>query len=196
MNVLPAPGAMWSLGDPQGGASEAVGDMGVFCLSGPGAQEEVSETTAQILKNRGEWILLPSNIMGREGRVYPVDEVLEVLKGMRVRSSLFFSILDVPLTDTGNGPRIDLLVFTGGKKGMDEAVLISKTREHIATEMGEEFQPDRIVFFPLYPRFLSDTEVDHDWCRSQYLIGGLFRRSRDDIFDCITRLRGWSLNGN
>ena len=190
MNVLPAPGSAWMLADPSGGDSEAVGDSGVFCISAPGAQEEEMRATAGIIAgNRGEWIFAATNIISREGRAYPVDEILETLLKMQARFTFWCSITEVPLADAGSGSRIVLLVFTGGRTDIDEAVLMSKIREVIAEEMGDEFQPDRIVFFPLYPRFLSGMGVDHDWCGSRYLAGVLFRRSRGELFRCITRLR-------
>lgn len=189
MNVLPAPGSAWMLADPSGGA-EAVGDSGVFCISAPGAQEEEMKATAGIIAgNRGEWIFAGTNIISREGRTYPVDEILETLLEMQTRFTFWCSIAEVPLADAGSGSRIVLLVFTGGRTDIDEAILMSEIRKAIAEEMGDEFQPNRIVFFPLYPRFQSDMEVDHDWCRSLYLTGALFRRSRGEFFCCITRLR-------
>jgi len=106
-----------------------------------------------------------------------------------VRSNLFCSITDVPLSNSGSSSRIVLMVFKGSRTDIDETALTSKIRGIIAEEMGNEFQPDRIVFFPIYPRFLSDMEVDHDWCQSQFLSGALSRKSRGKIFRCITRLR-------
>jgi len=87
-----------------------------------------------------------------------------------------------------------LLIFRGAKTGFDDTVLLSHIRSLITQEMGDEFQPDEIEVFPLYPRLLEDAEVDHQWCRSQYLTGSLFRRSRGEIFQCITRLRGCVMN--
>jgi hypothetical protein len=191
MNVLPVPGSAWSLGNLAGGGAEAIGDIGTFCLSSPGAPEgEQIETTGLIVKNRGEWTFSGTTVSNRKGRVYPVEEVLETLGNMRARVTFRFSITEVPLMDPGSGPSIDLLVFTGNRTGIDEAARLTEIRETITEEMGDEFQPDRIAFFPLYPRFLSGTAVDHDWCRDQYLTGGLSRRSRGEIFGCITRLRG------
>jgi hypothetical protein len=190
MNVLPAPGRAWSLADPSGGDSEAPGDRGVICLSVPGAPDEEKRLTTSLLAgSSGEWIFTGTSMCSREGRSYPADEIHEILRNVLVRSNLFCSITDVPLSDTGRGSRIVLLVFKGSRADLDETVLTSKIRKTITEEMGHEFQPDRIVFFPIYPRFLSDTEVDHDWCHSQYLSGALSRKSRGDIFQCMTRLR-------
>ena len=194
MNVMPAPGTAWSLADPSGGDSEAPGDSGAFCLAAPGAPEEEKRVTASIIAgNRGEWILAGTTLWGRGGRAYPVDEILETLRNAPARAPFFYSVTHVPLADAGSNPRIALLVFTGAKAHGGEAVVMSQIREAIAEDMGDEFQPDSILFFPLYPRLLSGTEVDHDWSRSQYLAGALFRKSRSEIFRCITRLRGWVL---
>ena len=190
MNVLPVPGSAWSLGNLAGGG-EAIGDSGIFCLSKPGTSEgEQIATTSLIVENGGEWTFAGTIISNRKGRVYPAEEILEMLGNMRARVTFRFSITGVPLMDPGSGPSIDLLVFAGSRTGIDEAMLLTKIRETIKEEMGDEFQPDRIAVFPLYPRFLSGTEMDHGWCRDQYLTGGLSRRSRGEIFKCITQLRG------
>lgn len=82
-----------------------------------------------------------------------------------------------------------MLVFLGVKTGIEEARLLSEIRSVIASDMGDEFQPDKIEFFPLYPRFVSGVEVDHEWCRDQYLKGSLFRRNKGEFFRNTTRLR-------
>lgn len=190
MNVMPAAGSSWCLGDLSGEDNASPADAGVYSVSTPGAPEKEKRATADIMvRNRQEWIFAGINDCHREGRIFPVHEVLETLRVMEARYNFSISVVDVPRIDPGSGHRIVLVVFRGAKTGFDDAGLSSEIRSVITREMGDEFQPDSIEFFPLYPRFLSAAEVDHQWCRSQYLTGSLFRRSRGEIFHCITRLR-------
>jgi hypothetical protein len=190
MNVLPAPGSAWCLGDLSGGGFESAMDIGIYTVSEPGADEkEKRETCDIIVRNRQEWIFAGINTVHREGRNFPFQEILDSLRMMEARYSCFCSFVDVPLADPGSGHRMILLVFRGTKTNVDETRLSSEIRSVITREMGDECQPDKIQFFPLYPRFLSGREVDHEWCRHQYLNGALFRRERGGFFHCITRLR-------
>ncbi len=190
MNVIPAAGSSWCLGDLSGGDYASPLDAGVYLVSAAGKPAKEKMTTSDIIvRNRQEWIFAGINGCQRDGRIFPVQEVLETLRVMGERYDLAFSIVDVPRIDSGSGHRIILVVFRGAKAGFDDARLLSEIRGVVKREMGDEFQPDNIEFFPLYPRFLSDSEVDHQWCRNQYLTGALFLKSRGEIFNCITQLK-------
>jgi hypothetical protein len=195
MNVMPVPGSSWCLGDLSGGGFESSTDIGTYTVSIPGASEKEKRATCDIIaRNRNEWIFAGINTSHREGRNFRFHEILDSLRTIETRYAFFCSFVDVPLVDPGSGHRIILLVFRGAKRGLDEGRLSSEIRSVITQEMGDEFQPDRIDFFPLYPRFLPAMEVDHEWCRSQYFAGSLGRRSRGEIFQCITRLRECIVN--
>jgi len=190
MAVLPVPGSAWCLGELSGGGGASFTDIGTYSLSAPCAPEEEQRVTADMIaRNRQEWIFTGVNALHREGRIFPVEEILSSLRNMETRYGLFCSLVGVPLIDPGSGHRIVLLVFRGAKAGFNEAQVLSEIRSTISQEMGEEFQPDKIEFFPMYPRFLSAAEVDHQWCRNSFLTGALSRRSRGGIFHCINRLR-------
>jgi hypothetical protein len=190
MNVMPVPGGAWCLGELSGGEGASVSDIGTYTLSAPGAPEEEKRVTVDIIaKNGHEWIYAGINTFHREGRIFPVEEILLSLSNVEIRYRIFFSIVDVPLIDPGSRHRIVLLVFRGANTGLDEARILSEIHSKITQEMGDEFQPDKIEFFPLYPRFLSVAEVDHQWCRSRYLTGSLSRRAKGEISYNITRLR-------
>lgn len=195
MNVMPAPGSAWCLGDLSGVEMGSSADIGTFTVSAPGTSGDEMRGTADVIaRNRQEWIFAGLNVFNKEGRTYPVSEILDSLRNMGVRYSFFSSFVDIPRIDPGSGHRGVLMIFRGAKAGFDDAVLLSHIRSLITQEMGDEFQPDEIEIFPLYPRFLQGVEVDHQWCRSQYLTGSLFRRSRGEIFQCITQLRECIMN--
>lgn len=190
VNVLPAPGCAWELGDVAGGDFEAPGDSGICRISPPNAPDTGNRIDAGIIIKSGrEWIYGGAGAGRRKGKIFPGEEVLAALAAVSKRRSVCCSLVMVPVNDTGLGSRIVLLVFTGPQPLIDESDVEADIRTTIAHEMGGEFQPDSLVFFPRYPRFLSATTPDHDWCRAQYLSGGLSRKSRGKVFRNLTRLR-------
>ena len=134
-----------------------------------------------------------ANIASREGRFFPAAELLEALEVFGVRHSIFCSIAEVSHVDVAKGSHFILLVFTGTESNPKKPVIATKLRKLIDQQLGQEFQPDGLEFFPLYPRFLPGMKIDHEWCRRQYLSGWLWRRSRAEIFQQLTRLRGSAL---
>jgi hypothetical protein len=101
----------------------------------------------------------------------------------------YSSLVEAPLFGSGGDPAFALLLFIGGKTGVEQAAVRSAILRVIERDMGKEFFPDRIHFFPLYPRREGEGIVDHDWCRDQYLTGGLFRKSREETYLCLAQLR-------
>jgi len=190
MTVLPVPGSTWSLGALSGAEEASAEDFGVYTLSATGAPEEEQKATADRIARSGqEWIFSGVSTRHREGRTFPVDEILTTLRKLEARYGFFCSLADVPRMDGGNGQRMVLLVFRGADAQLNEARVTSEIRTTLAEEMGEEFLPDRMEFLPLSPRFLSPAEVDHSWCRNAFLSGTLSRRSKREVFAILTRLR-------
>jgi hypothetical protein len=196
MNVMPAPGSSWTLQSPVGVGSEAPGDYGIFSIAGLGMSQEKKRTTPYLIirKNSCEWTFVGTHSTSRDGRCYPVDEVLETVRNLQKRFSLYCSIVQLPLCNPAEGTRMVLLVFTGFRSSVDKARVASEMRGTIATEMGAEFLPDTIEFFSLYPRFLPSGEIDDSWCQSKYQTGLLSLRSQSEIFTCLTGLREVILN--
>ncbi len=187
-HVLPSAGVPWALTDPAGGDFEALAEYGVFCPVAPGKEEgEYTAGTSILAKSRRQWLFLGSRVSGRAGRNYPWTEILEAIESLHYCSCC--SIVKIPPFGPSGDPAFALLVFTGGKEGVGKAAVTKEIFNAIEREMGNEFFPDRIQFFPLYPRRDSDGIVDHDWCRDQYLTGALFRKSREETYWCLSQLR-------
>ncbi len=188
VQVLPSPGVQFGLADPAGGESEAVADYGLFSPIALGSGNGEKTATASILvKSRREYLYVGSGVSRRGGRTYPRVEVLAVIQNLPECS--LSSVVEVPSFEAGSDPVFVLLVFIGGKRGVGEAGLIQSIFKAIEREMGKEFLPDRIHFFPLFPRGVAEGELDHHWCREQYLTGGLFRKSREEIYRTLAQLR-------
>ncbi|WP_300671457.1 hypothetical protein [Desulfoluna sp.] len=193
MMVLPPAGCGWSLGAP-GLQNPMPG--GALSLSLPGAPEDLMHPAGSMLtSHRHEWLFTGVDGVSRHGAVYPVDELLTVLRDGFASVDLFFSIVACPRSDRPDGCCLVLLVFTGLGPEAHPPTLEEDSRALIAREMGDEFQPDTVVSVPLIPRLLSDRKVDHAWCRDQYLSGFLAKRAQGEVFRCLTALRAFLMQG-
>ena len=188
LNVLPSAGIPWCLTDLSGSGLDVMGDSGLFSMTMMGEKEEKKTIRPSILsKNGKEWLFVGSQLSGRAGRYYPRIQILESIQGLPLCSSC--SIVEIPIAGTAGNPLFVLLIFTGGKSDVDEAHISKEIRKKIENEMGREFLPDRIQFFPLFPRCDPDGTIDHEWCQRQYILGSLSRKSRDELYQCLARLR-------
>jgi hypothetical protein len=177
--------------------------------------EEETAGVSVLARSRKEWLFAGSLLSGssvRAGRVYPGDEILETIraphpgplpegegdKGGTIKGQgpvraigPYCSIVQVPVSGTVAADSLFVfLIFTGaGGAGMDEAAICKKVRSTIEREMGQEFLPDRIQFFPLLPRCDAEGNIDHNWCQNQYLNGCFSRKSRQEIYRSLTCLR-------
>jgi hypothetical protein len=186
--VLPAAGVPWGLADPGSGEVGAYGDFGAFCPATPGQENGEKTAVASILTRSSEgWLFVGSRVSGRTGRTYPVDEILVAISNLPHCSHC--CVVEVPAFGPDVEPTFALLLFVGGRTGVDQASVRKEVLATIAREMGREFFPNRIQFFPLYPRGDGEGNVDHDWCRDQYLMGALFRKSREEMYRSLAQLR-------
>jgi hypothetical protein len=188
-NVLPSAGAPWELGQVSDGDGGSLWSYGIFTpsLLAPGGGEGVS-SNEMIAGSRDEWLYMGSPLPVRSGRTYPKGEVLGVIRDLP--HGALSSIVEIPPSGGEVGDhRFALALFTQGKTQLDEAALSGVMKSAIEREMGREFLPDYIRIFPLFPRLAEGGEVDHEWCRSQYITGRLFRKSRQEVFVCLAKLR-------
>lgn len=188
LRALPSAGVPWSLASISNGDVEAVGDYGVFSATMLGHKEkEKIITTNMLAKERKEWLFVGSHVSGRAGRYYSQSEILEII--CDIPHCAHSTIVEVPIFGVKTDPVFTLLIFIGTRNNIDESATIKKIHDTIIQEMGNEFIIDKVKFFLLYPRHCLDGSMDHHWCCSQYLTGGLFQKERDEIYRCITRLR-------
>lgn len=127
----------------------------------------------------------------RSGRVFPAREVLDALADCP-----FLHASSIVAVSTG-GPTLEyrfvLIGFTGvepherflaGQQGrIDELLRVLTTR------LSADHRPDHIELFPCYARVVEG-QVDHRWCREQYMGGVLVRKQQSLVFQHLTALRG------
>lgn len=197
MNVLPPPGCAWTLGNPGEAGLKGPLEAGSLCMALPAApDDDLKDTCCMLMANRQEWLFTGVKGLSLHGACYPADELLATLLARVSFSDLYFSIADFSRADQQGGSSVVLLVFTGRRKEVHKAALEAQIYTVIAQEMGVEFKPHLVAFFPLFPRFAEGQQVDHGWARSQYLSGFLGFRAQREIFQCITRLRHLTTGGH
>ena len=188
LRMLPSAGISWSLMDIGASGQESFTDYGIFSVAPAGQESEDPTTTSSIItRNGNEWLFAGSHVTGRSGRHYPVEEVLETIQD--IPSSYPCSMSKLPAPQMAGDHIFLLLVFTGTATRVDEAKIVKEIRNTLIRDLGEEFLPDRILFYPLYPRQDPDKNIDHEWCHSQFITGGLLRKSKDEIYQSITQLK-------
>ncbi len=179
----PAPGRAWILGDVNMSGQEAPGDLGIFTLV-PAEQRPPGYLV--LTRAFGVYHYGGPRSARREGRVYPGDEVAEVVGELPfVRGAL---VVPAPTGGIAGHYRQVLLVFTGAQRAQSGPWL-QEIRRRIELLLGAEHLPDRTDFIPLYPKKV-DGALDVAWCQSQYLTGALHRKSTDRLFQALTALRG------
>lgn len=188
-SVWPAPGRTFQLFEVGAGGLPAINDAGVYTVM-DGKEPATLPLPRLLLGRRGDGYVYSGALdLGRDAQVYPGAEVAWIaarLPGVRHAAVVL---------QPGrwlNEARVVLVVFVDDARGPDGRVAVPVTvgevRAHLAREMGERFDPDRIDIFPLRPRLVGG-EVDEGWCRSQYRSGALHAKARSETFLLLSRMR-------
>ncbi|MDI1448126.1 AMP-binding protein [Polyangium sp. 6x1] len=181
--ALPAPGRPYLVLDAGGSGEPAVGATGVFV---PLPDKE----GFFILASLGAEFLYGSTLLPRRAaRVYPASEVTACVS--KLPGVVGAAVVPVPTGEPGARWAFVLLVFSGANdvSAKDLSALVSRT---IREDLGEDFLPERVDVYPLYPRLVGK-ELDLDWCRRQYSSGTLLRKAGSPVFRDLTALRAQML---
>ena len=188
LGVYPAPGVPWELRDMTAPDQAAQGGTGVYTPIDPRVPVELD---ARFVLSRftDGYVFSGSHQPLRNGVHYPATEVVKLVSSVPEinGASVVSQLVSEPLFQH----KITLLIF------IDEVILSSTGEkalqkryvEWISNELSEEAEPDQIRFLPLYAKRDENGNIDHDWCRTQFLDGTLERKSKDILFRELGRLR-------
>ncbi len=184
--VIPVPGQPFVLGDPVTKKPSSTGHGLLMFADLPKDKPKVPGH-AFLSANGAEFAYGGPPVPRRDGRLYPADEVIEVVQGLPFCQGAF--VFTQPTTSRA---LFSLCIFTGAETAEEhearQAERVEALERAIVKFMGEEFLPDRMEFFPLYPR-KKDGAVDLAWCDTQYRTGLLHRKARLPMFEALTALR-------
>jgi len=184
--VAPAPGRAWQLSEIAGVPLPALRATGVYTAL-RGGEPDPALPRLVLTRDGGELILAGAIDPGRDAQVYPAQEVARVAER---HPAVRHAAVVVTPGSWPNDAHVALLVFYEDTAGPPP---IPAVEALLAREMGARFSPDRIESFPLRPR-LRDGVADGAYCRSQYLSGALHRKSGEELFVLLSRLR-YGLSG-
>jgi hypothetical protein len=187
--VLPSAGVEWSLAQLNESGAPALGGMGFFTPRNRG--EETPPLGTNIMARRlDEWLLIGVATPHRGGRVYPSAEVLDA-----IAENEFVEDAAIIPVKTGASSRpfaFVLLVFVGFERTEELAAEKDDWRvaleKSIVRHQGAEHLPDKIELYPYSARKVEG-ELDLDWVTTEYGLGNLYRRSRDDTYRLLQEVR-------
>lgn len=186
--VLPSPGAPWTLADLQRGDVESGVGHGRFRSLLPGADDSQLATPLVVARHRRGWAFVGTTAQGPRGRYYPTEEANLALRG--VAPGCVVSACVRPAMGAEADAQVVILVFVGAAAKVDEAALVRAVRDRLVDELGPAYAPEQVACYPLVPRRDDAGEIDHSWCRDEYLSGGLARKARDEMYRALSELRG------
>lgn len=175
-NIMPSAGLEWVLTEPEQIDDNLSTEFGILSVS---FDNMIKVTPWLVKKNMYEWLLIGSRFKESEGRYYPCHAVHNLIKQTNICRYSFMA--EKPILG-GNSVSFDLIIFTGKNSRVKNASLSDKLNRYITHAMGKEYCPDKIVFYPILPRFNADFLIDTEWCELQYFNGGLAQKSGDSIF--------------
>jgi len=188
LNVLPSPGVPWQMAGMQDSATPSLWRHGLFSPASPGQDpDEFMPTEVVLAGNRNEWLFTGMLTAGRAGLFYPKAEVLDALASTPFAGRS--SVVEIPSAGVETSPVFTLAVFSAGLPQWNIAEIMTFLRTTIARALGDEFLPDHITVFPLYPPKDESGSLDHKWCRDRFIRGALFRKASDPLYLNISRLR-------
>ncbi len=199
LRVLPAAGGPWvvvpplpppwALYDVDASGKLATGEFGLFApapTKKPGAIGHVLLANA----SGGEQVYGGTLSPRRSGRVYPTSEVLEAISKLPFNQGA--CVITVPSGGAAPASLFVLLVFTGAedisKTASEEGARTSAILRAVEVLCGPGSAPDRIFYYPLYPR-MKGPLMDEAWCEAQYHLGSLARKASEGVFQKLTMVR-------
>jgi hypothetical protein len=185
MQAWPVPGRVYQLSQVGAEPLPALNDAGTYTPL-RGEEPDLSLVPVVMARQGNAWHLSGTLGTGPEGRTVPTREIASAAER---HPSVRAAAVVVAPGRWINDAHVVLLLFVepppGG--GRVEVVPMAEIKALVAREMGERHVPTRIETYGLRPRY-KDGVVDVDWCRSQYLTGGLSWKSRSPLYAASARL--------
>ncbi len=184
LTAAPPPGQTWQLDELAGRSLPALGNTGQYVATWDG--KPLPEQPRLVVEREAtRWLCGGSLDVGPDAMSVPVDWMNARL--CREPDVTRASIVITP-GSIAHQAWVTVLLFVDPLRELSRTSdLAARTRRCLREEFGEAFEPTRVEVLPLRPR-LHDAEVDHGWCRSQYLSGSLSTKARSELFRALSRL--------
>jgi hypothetical protein len=194
-SVYRTPGLACELSEPNGTGMPALADVGMLsppakAPAGKGVHVLPPSALGQLVIVDTEASDLWVTNLGshRRGVVLPEAQIEQVLQD-EFRGAVRAAVLVVlPLAGESSGQRVALVVYARPQSFLSPSDL----RDVLLAELGAERVPDQIEVFELNPKPLDARKdasvVDRAACRTEYLSGMAWRKSRCGVFQQLAAL--------
>ena len=179
--ACPSLGSPWDLLQLNGSGDKAVDGSGFFQIGSS------SEEPLLVLSQIGEqWVINYTTKPTKEGIPYPIEAIETCVQ------ALDFIHACMIVSDRHPKDRINayltLLCFISPKNSHISSDWAETTATQIKEQIGEAFVPDRILFYPLYPK-AKDGALDRLWTQNQHQRGLFFRKQNHPIYRSLNLLK-------
>jgi hypothetical protein len=179
--LIPSLGSSWELVNEAG--EENSEGFGRFKF-------EEKETNFCLAPLEKGWVMTEVLKRERQGIEIPAQKIEEIV--IELPFVQFASLLCLPRVYDPLDSQVVLIIFTHPalieKVALQEEVWGKEIQTLIITRIGEGFIPDKIEYFPLYPK-LKEGKVNQSWCFNQYRDGRLSKKKRLLVYHHLSMLK-------
>lgn len=181
LDMFPACGVPWQLGDLMAPESEAKLGFGRYCqLTGPKDDPVIQATPLMITRMSGQALRVVGTYpRGCSRGVYPTAQAIQALS---MEGTWQIVVEEEAASDSNRPVRYILLCFMDPRS--PEALQTVLERE-----VGLDALPDAICRLNMMPRFTEEGDLDAPWIQRQYLNGELLRRQAHPLYQALSRYK-------
>lgn len=181
LDVFPASGVPWQLGDLMAPESEAKLGFGRYCqLTGPKDDPLIQATPLMISRMSGQALRVVGTFpRGCSRGVYPTAQALQALS---MEGTWQFVVEEEAAADSDRPVRNILLCFMDPRSSEALQTVLER-------EVGLNAVPDAICHLNMMPRFTEEGDLDAPWIQRQYLNGELLRREAHPLYQALSRFK-------
>ena len=184
LDLLPAPGVPWHLGELKSPDTEAKMGFGLYCQMIGKEEDSIAVASPLMLARNGDaYRLLGTTPKGRSGVAFPERIACIALS---LETAWHVIVAQESLSEP-DGIEYVLLAFMDPRTPTEIQTILER-------EVGPDGVPHQICIIPLLPRFDDDGMLDFSWIKRNFLNGDLERRATSPVYKALSAFKLAILN--
>lgn len=186
LDLSPAEGVPWHLGDLKSPKTEAKQGFGLYCeMTGEGKDSKPLPSPLMLARNGTSYRLLGTHPKARSGVPFPERIAKKVLS----LEGTWHAIVEQESPTDKEGVQFILLAFMDPRSPTEIQMVLER-------EVGDDGVPHEIRIFSLIPRFDETGNLDEPWIKRHYLSGELERRAKDPVYQALSTFKQAIVNSD